>query len=337
MVAKKGLVGVMAAIGAAMLFVVSAAGASFGGNDVDDAAVAGSAGDEYGLDAVGAGPEQPGADGRLQGHVLDNSSGEGIAGATVVIIHIPEDARDADAYVEKVLSVLRRARDRLGEGRETLRAMEQRLQEKKADLLEKLAARGIFIVRTDENGSFVSRAATNDNVIVAVATGYRPGRLAVEVPVSDGIAPTLRLDAKPGLEVYKLKLVWGFIDEINREGDLAAWNGSAEVSDGTVRLLRTIQFETGGRFANGCDDKIYPQKEQDTLSWRSSTTVARDGVVVIIMVPAGSGNPAVTLTAGEWSKTVRLARLEGDRFRIPVGDAGHEVLVACELFDRPAA
>ena len=421
MVARKGLVGVLAAFGAAMLFVVSAAAGSLGGYNVDDAATIGSGGAEDPVEYIGSGPEAPVADNSFFGYVLDNATGEGLAGATVVIIHIPENVTDANAYVDKVMAALGRARERYGElreklegrieagkqkleqarerldeangalcekrerlqdamenakdrpgggrpemkriekglqrvaeaekklekaqerldaaeekAREKLREMEQRFEDKKAELLERLSARGIIIVRADEDGRFEATVPEGANVIVAIAPGYSQGRLAVDVPRADEAVPTLRLDPKPRAEVYRLKFVWGYLDEANPEGDFMALNGSIAVSDGAVKLLRTVQFERGGRFINGGNDKVYPQKERDTLSWRSSTTGARDGVVVLLIVPAGAGNAEVTLTAGDWSKTVRLARLEGKRFRVPVGDAGHEILVACELLDRPA-
>jgi hypothetical protein len=421
MVAKRGMVGVLAAIGAAMLFVVSAAAGSLGGYDVNDAAAVGSGGETEAVETIDAGSDEPVADRVFFGYVLDNATGGGIAGATVIIIHVPEDVKDADAYVEKVLSVLKRVREKVGDrrekleeagekarqkleearerlenseekvadkkerlrdamenandrpgggrkemkriekglqkiaeaekklgkarerldeagekAREKLREMEQRFEDKKAELRERLAAKGIIIVRTDEGGRFEARVPKGACVIVAVAPGYSQGRLAVDVPSGDDEVPTLRLDAKPRLEVYRLKFVWGYLDEANPEGEFMAWNGSIEVSDGAVKLLRTVQFEHGGRFMNGGNDKVYPQRERDTLSWRSSTTVARDGVVVLVVVRAGAENAEITLTAGEWSKTVRLARLEGERFRIPVGEAGHEILVACELLDRPA-
>jgi len=155
------------------------------------------------------------------------------------------------------------------------------------------------------------------------------------LPSSDGGGITLRLDARPQLEVYRVWFVWGYLDKNEPEGQFAAWNGSVTVSDGAVRLVRTVQFEHGGKFFRGGNDNVYRQTEKDTLSWRSSTTVARDGVVVDIAVPAGSEDVTVTLTAGDWTETVALDEIAGQKSRTTVDDAGREVLVACELLGQP--
>jgi len=428
MAVKKGIVGALVAMGAAMLFLVSAAGAMYGGYDVDDGAAVGNAADDAagdgGLGEIVSPEPAVSADIMLDGYVLDNATGGGIAGALVVVINIPEDMtrEQARKYVDKIIERLRLAREiiedrrqklekaedcarqKLEQARERLDSAGERLEEKKERLQdalenakdrpggagrpemkriekaqlkiadqerkleqaqeklggaqarmedrmgklrekigvdvdairEKLSARGIFIVKTDETGHFETKAATGLNVIVAVAPGYAQGRLGVELPRAGEKPVTLRLDAKPQPEVYRIRFVWGYLDGLNPEGEFAAWNGSISVSEGAMKLLRTVQFEHGGRFINGGNDKVYPQKERDTLSWRSSTTGARDGVVVLVVVPAGTENAEITLTAGDWSKTVPLARLEGQKVRVPVGDAGHEIFVACELLDRPA-
>ena len=423
MVVRKGMVGVLAAIGAAMLFVVSAAGAMYGGYDLNDTAVAGDATGAGGLDTVISDSLAPVADNSVEGYVLDNATGEGIAGAIVAFVHIPDDVSrdDVNTYVNNVLSVLRQAREKLGDRREKLEKLTDEAQEKLEKASERLeqangnlcenkerlqdaidaaldrpggagrpamkriekatqklaaeekmlgqmqvkvdddaaqakdrlrdmrqdlqndtemirdglAGRGICIVRTDEEGGYSANAADGSTVVVALAPGYIQGRKGVELPASERGAVTLRLDEKPRADVYRVRFVWGYLDEVNREGQFAAWNGSISVSDGAVRLVRVVQFEHGGKFARGGNDKAYAQTGKDTISWRSSTTVARDGVVVDIIVPAGSDGAKVTLTAGEWSKTVALERLEGQKIRISIGEAGHEVLVACELLGQP--
>lgn len=424
MVAKKGMVGALVAIGAAMLFLVSAAGAMLGGYDVDQKAAVGNAAAEEGIDEVLVSSPAPVADNILEGYVLDNANGEGIAGALVLVINIPEkmSREEAEKYVDKIIErlniarekiedrrqklekaedcarqKLEQARERLENANEKLEEKRERLQdaienakdrpggagrpemkriekaqmniadkEKKLEqaqekldgaqakmedrietlkekmsvdvdaVREKLAEHGIFIVRTDESGHFETKAAKGRTVIVAFAPGYAQSRLGVELPLVDDKVVTLRLDAKPQREVYRLRFVWGYLDEINPEGEFAAWDGSITVGDGAVRLVRTVQFEHGGKYVNGGDDRVFRQNEKDSISWRSSTTGARDGVVVVIVVPAGSEGVEVTLTAGDWSQTAKLERLEGQKVKISVGDAGHEIFVACELLGQPA-
>ena len=424
MTVKKGMVGALVAIGAAMLFLVSAAGAMMGGYDVTDTAAVGSAAPDGGIDEVLASSPAPVSDNLLEGYVLDNATGEGIAGALVLVINIPEDMsrEQAQKYVDKIIERLRIAREKIEDRRQKLEKTEdcarqkleqargrldkanEKLDDKKERLQdaienakdrpggagrqemkriekaqikitdqekrleraqekldgaqarmeerigklnekmgfdidavrEKLGAHGIFIVRTDESGHFETKATDGKTVIVAFAPGYKQDRLGVKLPLDGEKAVTLRLDAKPQREVYRIRFVWGYLDEKNPEGEFAAWNGSVTVSEGAVRLVRTVQFERGGKFINGGDDKVFRQKEKDTIAWRSSTTGARDGVVAVIVVPAGSEGVEVTLTAGEWSRTVSLERLEDQKVKIPVGDAGHEILVACELLGQPA-
>jgi hypothetical protein len=428
MVLRKGLAGMLAAVGVAMVFIVSAAGAMFGGYDVRDGAASGSGtavddgssalvGAEAGLNGTALSSVELAADGALDGYVLDNATGEGIANATVVIIHVSDNLTqgDAKAYVERVLAVLEKLREalasreaaldkahdaaqgkleqageRLHQLNETLAQKGERLQdaienvkdmhgmrarlamkriesasvklanaekvleqkgsrlhdacdalnatmlEKReklrnatAALKENLAARGITITATAPDGYFEAAAANGTAAVVALAPGYTAGRLLVDVPAAGGPVE-LRLDAKPEPAVYRLKLVWGYIDEMNPEGKFTSWNGSITVSEGKVSLVRTVQFEHGGRFARGGNDKVFKQQTDDTVSWRSSTTVARDGVVVDIMVRPGS-DPDITMTAGSWNEAVSLDKLTGTDTRVPVGDAGQEVLVRCML------
>jgi len=424
MTVKKGMVGALVAIGAAMLFLVSAAAGSMGGYDVTDTAAVGSAAPDGGIDEVLAASPAPVLDNILEGYVLDNATGEGIAGALVLVINIPEDMtrEQAKKYVDKIIERLRiarekiedrrqklekaedcarqkleQARERLENANEKLEDKRERLQdaienakdrpggagrpemkriekaqmniadnEKKLEqaqekldgaqakmedrietlkekmsvdvdaVREKLAEHGIFMVKTDESGHFETKAAKGRTVMVAFAPGYAQSRLGVELPLVDDKAVTLRLDAKPQREVYRIRFVWGYLDEKNPEGEFAAWNGSVTVSEGAVRLVRTVQFEHGGKFQNGGDDRVFRQKEKDTIAWRSSTTGARDGVVVVIVVPAGSEGVEMTLAAGDWSQTAKLERLEGQKVKLSVGDAGHEIFVACELLGQPA-
>jgi hypothetical protein len=421
MVAKKGLVGALAAIGTAMLFVVTSAGAMMGGYPWNDNVTVSGGSGEAGLDAITSASTVLTVDEPVNGYVLDNATGAGIANATVVIIHIPDNVTDVQAYVDKVLSVLKVARDRLAERREKLEILNdtaqqkleqvaQRLEEANGTLCEKkerlqdaietakdrpggagrmemkrmekaclklaaeekklgrmherlcstetkaeeklqnltrkldnatgafkdrLAANGISIVRADENGQYKASGADGTTVVVALAPGYIQGRKGVDLPASDSGAVTFRLDAKPQLTVYRLAFVWGYLDEIDPDGQFTAWNGSITVSDGSVRLARTVQFEHGGRFARGGNDRAYAQTGKNTVSWRSSTTVARDGVVVLIAVNAGSEGVQVTLTAGEYTRTATLDELAGQSTRTAVDDAGHDVLVSCELLGQP--
>jgi hypothetical protein len=424
MVTRKGIMGIVGAFGAAMLFVVSAAGAMFGGYDLNDSAVTGNAAGTDGVDTVLSTSTSYVADDAVEGYVLDNATGEGIVNATVIIIHIPDNVSqgDVNAYVDKVLSVLRLVRNNLNDRRDKLemmtdeaqqklenaserlelanqtlcekrerlqdaiaavkdlpggagrhamkrietacmkfaaeekrlesgarklnetvsiwdaklRNMTEKLTNEKERVKDRLASKGIIITRTDETGHYTATAVNGSTVIVALAPGYAQGRLGAEIPVNDGAAISFRLEAKPQVEVYRVWFVWGYLDRNDPAGEFMAWNGSISVSDGAVRLVRTVQFEHRGDFMRGGSDKVYAQTEKSSLSWRSSTTVARDGVVVDISVPAGIDGAKVTLTAGDWSETVGLTELVGQRTRTSVDDAGHEVLVACELLGEPA-
>jgi hypothetical protein len=248
--------------------------------------------------------------------------------------------------IERASLKLAAEEKKLGRMQERLDATGVKVNEKLQNLTQKLdnateafkgrlAANGISVIRTDGDGRYKASGADGATVVVALASGYEPGRKGVDLPASDSVAVTFRLDAKPQLTVYRLAFVWGYLDEINPDGRFTAWNGSITVSDGSVRLARTVQFEHGGRFARGGNDKAYAQTEKNTLSWRSSTTVARDGVVVLIAVNAGSEGVQVTLTAGEYTRTATLEELAGRSTRTAVDDAGHEVLVACELLGQP--
>src|SRR2546426_4512411 len=50
------------------------------------------------------------------------------------------------------------------------------------------------------------------------------------------------------------------------------WDGSLHTSNGTVKVLRTLRWETGGDRRLGTDDQLLPQTDPATVEWRAATT-----------------------------------------------------------------
>ncbi len=106
--------------------------------------------------------------------------------------------------------------------------------------------------------------------------------------------------------VYDLAIGWGYnrtMDQ-NPEGApmLVQWDGSIEIDEGTIVLMRKISFENRTRnYAKGMDDSVYARGEHDpSISWRSSTLdnlergSEADGLALNFVVPRGV-NPNVTI------------------------------------------
>src|SRR3990172_4965227 len=107
--------------------------------------------------------------------------------------------------------------------------------------------------------------------------------------------------------------------------DMVPWDGFLQVTDGGVRLVRTLLFERGGDYRLGGDDLVYRQRNRLALEWRSSTTVHWDGILAVLAVPMDRPVPHVTFHTDQWSRIFEAPNLPGLHLRVPTDRLGHEV------------
>jgi len=266
-------------------------------------------------------PPKPKPDCIVEGRIIDAETGKGIAGAEVVIFNVPDMPEVPPDYTE-----IQKGRPEnqdgtaCGERKEDIKVMPFPIEE-----------RGMpVVVRTDENGCYKAPVFSGTVIVMASAPGYMMEQVRLDLPKETRTVIDLKLQREP--RMLTLKIVWGYLGENNPEGTFRAWDGYVTVEGGAVKLMDTIQFESRGEYRNGGDDLVFEQEKRDTVSWRSSTTVARDGVVVAIMVK--SMDPVtVTIKAGDWSLSVPLEKLIGMRQVFKVDDQGREVAVGCLPFE----
>ncbi len=139
-------------------------------------------------------------------------------------------------------------------------------------------------------------------------------------------------------KVYDLTLEWGYNQALDQNPNglpqhLMVWDGSVSLSQGGIRFLHAIDFESGGRRALGRDDAILPREDlSPTLAWRSTTLdplfrrQEKDGVAMNLVVPKGV-TAAISVTIGpNFTRQFILPAMNRDvHFEIPIDNQGHYV------------
>jgi len=144
-----------------------------------------------------------------------------------------------------------------------------------------------------------------------------------EVPVSDAVADqpevATMLDA-PDNDLYAVRLTWGYLAKDSTGTDERVdWSGSASVDEGAVIAVRTIQFEQ-----RSGDHVVRPRDSRLVLEWVSTTTVAMDGLQLLVVDPQDEVDNILHIDVPLLDEDIPVAELDGLDRMIEVGDAGHE-------------
>ncbi len=116
--------------------------------------------------------------------------------------------------------------------------------------------------------------------------------------------------------------------------DALSWDGYLSVSNGTVEVVRTIRWETGGDREHGTADEVLTQGERNTVSWRSTTTVNWDGLLLAIRVPKVDPTATVTLHTEQASFEWAASTLPGLHVREVVDEFGHAIEIRAFLVEQ---
>ncbi|MCG8604674.1 hypothetical protein MJD09_06710 [bacterium] len=150
------------------------------------------------------------------------------------------------------------------------------------------------------------------------------------------IADAISLDARvlsdlsaDSIRVYYLRVTWGLLEGDSLATDVIDWSGSAEVSKGTLVLLRTIRFE-------GNDAIVLPRESRQKIDFMSFTKPHFDGLALAIIDNDTTENDmegTLTINAGSYSNTLSFSALDSLELIEPVGDLGHEVSIVSRSKD----
>lgn len=112
----------------------------------------------------------------------------------------------------------------------------------------------------------------------ATLTAASQGEKSVSDPVANSVvADSLQKDTSSG--IFHLRAVWGRLHYDSTVTTPTNWDGSLRiVPHGAIVLKKTIRFESP-------TDSILHRDSVNVLKWASTTTVASDGIDVIVLVP----------------------------------------------------
>lgn len=127
----------------------------------------------------------------------------------------------------------------------------------------------------------------------------------------------------PSVNVFFLRITWGLLEGDSSATEVIDWSGSAEISKGTLVVLKKIRFEDG--------DFIHrPRQNRQSVEFTSFTKPHFDGVVLAV-IDNDTGHTDVegtfTLNAGSYSKILSFSELDSLDLLEPVGRGGHEVSI----------
>lgn len=122
------------------------------------------------------------------------------------------------------------------------------------------------------------------------------------------------------VKVYIVRVTWGYLHGDSTATEVTDWSGSAEVSKGTLLVLRKIRFEDN-------DFVHLPRTSRQLVEFTSQTKPHFDGLLfaVIDNDTTDSADCTFTINAGAYSKTLDFSEMDSLDIIEAVGDAGQEV------------
>lgn len=134
-------------------------------------------------------------------------------------------------------------------------------------------------------------------------------------------------DETSKVKAYFLRITWGLLEGDSTETDHINFSGSAQVSKGTLVLLRTIRFDGGDAIA-------LPRTDRKSLDFTSNIVTHFDGLALAIIDNDSTDDVGTfTFTAGDYSKTLEFSDLDSLEMIEPVGEGPYEVSIVSRSKD----
>lgn len=122
-------------------------------------------------------------------------------------------------------------------------------------------------------------------------------------------------------KAYYLRITWGLLEGDSSATEVVDWSGSAQVSKGTLAVMRRINFESN-------DKVVLPRTSRQLVEFVSMTKPYKDGLLfAIIDNDSTDSEGTFTFNAGSYTKTLRFSDLDSLDLLEPVGANGHEVSI----------
>ncbi|RMF57553.1 MAG: hypothetical protein D6743_18835 [Calditrichaeota bacterium] len=134
------------------------------------------------------------------------------------------------------------------------------------------------------------------------------------------------------VKAFFLRITWGLLEGDSSATEVIDWSGSAEVSRGTLLVLRTIRFE-------GNDFVHLPRDSRQKVEFTSQTKRHFDGLLLAIIdndttaSDTDATDGTFTFVAGSFSKVLNFSELDSLDLLEPVGDMGNEVSIVTRAKD----
>ncbi len=139
-------------------------------------------------------------------------------------------------------------------------------------------------------------------------------------PVSqDAAVRDVLVSDQAKVKAYFLRIAWGLLEGDSTATAVANFSGSAQVSRGTLVLLRTIKFEAD-------DGIVLPRPNRQTLEFNSTIGRHYDGLALAIIDNDTTDTAGTfTFTAGDYAKTLSFSELDSLELLETVGSGPYEV------------
>lgn len=129
----------------------------------------------------------------------------------------------------------------------------------------------------------------------------------------------------PEVSSMRLTIRWGILgaNETDADGNVTAWNGFAQITDGGLQVVRTLSFERG--------DYLLPRDNRQTVEWVSHTSTGWDGVALVAAAPTALlPHTYVTVHAGTFTQVFAWSDLPGTHV-FDVGGGNQVEIVAARI------
>ncbi len=146
---------------------------------------------------------------------------------------------------------------------------------------------------------------------------------ATDEQSADPVAMDAESDmAEAGVPAYFVRVTWGHLEGDSTATEKVDWSGYAEVSKGTLAVLRLIRFERGSDHLN------LPRESRQRVDFTSVTGRHFDGILFLIVDnDTTDAEGQFTLNAGPFSQTFSFSELDSMEQIIPVDEMGNEVSI----------